>query len=123
MLYVNINDKFGDQIEFDSLEDMKEDIQNCGYDIPSDGLQEGRDYKLAYDPEEQDEFMSVFSDNMPFDYDLNRDLESPHPWATPWEWDNNFKVSDDPAEDARVYASSVYDEVSDLLDENNDRDL
>lgn len=123
MLYVNINENYGDQIEFDSLEDMKEGIQECGYDIPSDGLQEGRDYKLTYDPEEQDEFMNVFSDNMPFDYDLDRDLESPHPWATPWEWDNNFKPSDDPAEDARVYASSVYDEVSDLLDENNDRDL
>lgn len=47
MLYTNINDSFGDPISFHSLHDMGQAIQECGYNLPSDGLQEGRDYIVS----------------------------------------------------------------------------
>lgn len=42
----NINESFGDCIEFDTVEDMAMAIRDCGYEPPEDGLVEGRDYEI-----------------------------------------------------------------------------
>ena len=42
----NINDEFGDPVEFESVEEMEQAIQEMGYTIPEDGLKEGRDYEI-----------------------------------------------------------------------------
>jgi len=42
----NINSEFGMSIEFDSVEEMAEAIIDSGLDLPTDGLQEGRDYEV-----------------------------------------------------------------------------
>ena len=41
----NINSAFGDAVYFGSVEEMAEAIQECGYELPADGLVEGRDYR------------------------------------------------------------------------------
>lgn len=41
----NINSAFGDSVEFLSVDEMEQAILNCGYNIPEDGLREGRDYE------------------------------------------------------------------------------
>ena len=41
----NINDRFGDAVEFYSVDEMKTAIENSGYELPEDGLKEGRDYE------------------------------------------------------------------------------
>jgi hypothetical protein len=46
----NINRAFGDEVEFDSVDQMIKSIKECGYEIPADGLMSGRDYQ-----EEEDE--------------------------------------------------------------------
>ena len=40
----NINENFGDPVEFNNVEEMETAIKGCGYSIPDDGLIEGRDY-------------------------------------------------------------------------------
>jgi hypothetical protein len=47
MMIVNINEAFGDSVEFDTVQEMAECIQLSGYDLPFDGLREGRDYQEA----------------------------------------------------------------------------
>jgi len=42
----NINEAFGDAIEFASVEEMAVSVQACGYEIPADGLVESRDYEV-----------------------------------------------------------------------------
>lgn len=42
----NINDNFGDAIEFASIDEMEQAINDCGYEIPVDGLKENRDYEI-----------------------------------------------------------------------------
>jgi len=42
----NINSEFGMSIEFDSVEEMAEAIIDSGLNLPTDGLQEGRDYEV-----------------------------------------------------------------------------
>jgi hypothetical protein len=46
MTIKNINEKFGDPVEFESVEEMAQAIRDCGYDLPADGLVEGRDYEV-----------------------------------------------------------------------------
>ena len=41
----NINSAFGDAVCFGSVDEMTEAIQACGYELPEDGLVEGRDYQ------------------------------------------------------------------------------
>jgi len=41
----NINENFGDSIEFDSVEEMEATVEACGYELPADGLLEGRDFE------------------------------------------------------------------------------
>jgi hypothetical protein len=41
----NINEAFGESVEFDSVNEMIQAIYNCGYELPEDGLVEGRDYE------------------------------------------------------------------------------
>ena len=41
----NINSAFGDAVCFDNVDEMAEAIKECGYELPADGLVEGRDYK------------------------------------------------------------------------------
>lgn len=43
----NINSNYGDSIEFNTVEELGEAIQQCGYDLPDDGLVEGRDYEIV----------------------------------------------------------------------------
>lgn len=47
----NINERYGAPIEFDTLEEMAEAIRACGYELPDDGLVEGRDYEVVVDNE------------------------------------------------------------------------
>ena len=47
----NINDSYGDPITFASVEEMADAIRECGYEIPEDGLREGRDYEEVDDDE------------------------------------------------------------------------
>lgn len=117
MLYVNDNENYGDNIEFESLEEFREAIDELGYEEPDGGLQQGRDYHLKYDENDEEEFISEFEMNAPIGYDLNKDLQSSNPWATPWIWNNSFQPTEDPREDARNFAREVYDELSDILDE------
>jgi hypothetical protein len=42
----NINEAFGESVEFESVEKMATTICDCGYEIPEDGLVEGRDYEV-----------------------------------------------------------------------------
>ena len=46
-MYKNINKNFGDPVTFDSLEEMADAIKKCGYELPADGLVEGRDYEIV----------------------------------------------------------------------------
>lgn len=45
MAIQNINENFGDPIVFDTIEEMGEAIRACGYELPEDGLREGRDFE------------------------------------------------------------------------------
>ena len=47
----NINDRYGDPVTFASVEEMAAAIRECGYEIPEDGLREGRDYEEVGDDE------------------------------------------------------------------------
>jgi hypothetical protein len=42
----NINEAFGESVEFDSVNEMIQAICNCGYALPADGLIESRDYEV-----------------------------------------------------------------------------
>lgn len=42
----NINENYGDVVEFSSVEEMATTIRACGYDLPEDGLKEDRDYEV-----------------------------------------------------------------------------
>lgn len=42
----NINDAYGDAVEFETVEEMKQAIEEMGYTIPEDGLKESRDYEV-----------------------------------------------------------------------------
>lgn len=44
-MIVNINEAFGDSVEFETVAEMEQCIKLSGYDIPEDGLREGRDYQ------------------------------------------------------------------------------
>jgi len=46
-MYRNINENYGDQISFNNLDEMAAAIEACGYELPEDGLREGRDYELV----------------------------------------------------------------------------
>lgn len=41
----NINSAYGDPVVFETVEAMAGTIRDCGYELPEDGLQEGRDYE------------------------------------------------------------------------------
>lgn len=43
----NINEKFGDSVLFDDIEQMRDCINDLGY-LPVDGLTEGRDYEIVH---------------------------------------------------------------------------
>ena len=43
---ININNNYGDCVEFDSVEEMEHAISYSGYTIPEDGLKEGVDYEI-----------------------------------------------------------------------------
>jgi hypothetical protein len=43
----NINEAYGMRVEFDSVEEMKQGFAACGYNLPEDGLIEGRDYEVV----------------------------------------------------------------------------
>lgn len=45
----NINDSFGEPIEFNSIEEMEQAILASGYELPQDGLREDRDYEIITD--------------------------------------------------------------------------
>ena len=45
----NINDLWGEPAYFASVEEMKNCISECGYELPHDGLIEGRDYEVIDD--------------------------------------------------------------------------
>ena len=46
----NINERYGDAITFDSIDEFRKSIRNCGYNVPDDGLVEGRDYEVIHSP-------------------------------------------------------------------------
>ncbi|MCK9324572.1 MAG: hypothetical protein M0P69_03660 [Bacteroidales bacterium] len=41
----NINSSFGDPVNFENVAEMEECILRCDYELPADGLKEGRDYE------------------------------------------------------------------------------
>jgi hypothetical protein len=43
----NINEFYGDSVSFENVEEMASCIRDCGYDLPEDGLKEGRDYEVV----------------------------------------------------------------------------
>ena len=45
-MIVNINEFFGDSAQFSNAAEMAQCILDCGYDLPEDGLKEGRDYEV-----------------------------------------------------------------------------
>lgn len=45
MRVVNINENYGDPVTFGSVAELEQAIKDCGYELPEDGLQEGRDYE------------------------------------------------------------------------------
>lgn len=46
----NINDRWGMDIKFDTVEDMEKSIKDSGYELPECGLIEGVDYKFLDQP-------------------------------------------------------------------------
>ncbi len=42
----NINDVWGDPVEFDSVAEMEKAILSCHFELPEGGLKEGRDYAV-----------------------------------------------------------------------------
>lgn len=48
----NINSKWGDEVIFDSVEEMENDIIDCGYGLPDGGLIEGKDYEFVNDDDD-----------------------------------------------------------------------
>ena len=46
-MYRNINSRYGDPISFSTLAQLENAIRECGYELPEDGLQEGRDYEIV----------------------------------------------------------------------------
>jgi hypothetical protein len=44
----NINSAFGMSVNFDTVDEMATAIQASGYDLPEDGLKNGRDYEVVY---------------------------------------------------------------------------
>ena len=110
MLVRNINTAFGDSIEFDSLEEMQEAIEELGY-MPEDGLKEGRDFEYEYTDEEREAFTEAFieaADRIAPDYDANIDAATPSPWCAPWSWSTSDKyvLTGDGAEaDAIAFAN------------------
>jgi len=47
----NINDEYGMPEIFESVEEMAQAISECMFDLPADGLKEGRDYEVVNQPE------------------------------------------------------------------------
>ena len=45
-MIMNVNDTYGMPLLFTDVEHMERALQECGHVIPSDGLQEGRDYEV-----------------------------------------------------------------------------
>jgi hypothetical protein len=43
-MIMNINPHYGDSVEFENVSEMRQAILACGFEVPSDGLREGRDY-------------------------------------------------------------------------------
>ncbi len=41
----NVNEKFGECIEFETVAEMAEAVEACGFELPEDGLIEHRDYE------------------------------------------------------------------------------
>ncbi len=46
-MFRNINEAYGDPTLFNSIREMEQAIRDCGYDLPEDGLREGRDYEMV----------------------------------------------------------------------------
>lgn len=42
---INVNEKLGNTVGFSSMAQYRKAIKACGYALPADGLQEGRDYE------------------------------------------------------------------------------
>jgi hypothetical protein len=47
MTIKNINSDLGDAVTFSSVEEMAAAVIACGYELPDDGLVEGRDYEVV----------------------------------------------------------------------------
>ena len=43
----NINEDYGMPEFFESVEEMEKVISECMFDLPADGLKEGRDYEVV----------------------------------------------------------------------------
>lgn len=61
----NINSDFGDTVTFSSVEEMAAAVISRGYELPDDGLVEGRDYSYLADEVvlEGDTHCAVYEDN------------------------------------------------------------
>lgn len=44
-MIININSAYGEPVEMEDVAEMEAGILECGYELPADGLKEGRDYK------------------------------------------------------------------------------
>ena len=66
---VNINDKWGDPIEFDSVEEMEDAIRKSGYDIPEGGLKVGVDYEEILESNSEVMYADVINGK----FDMTRD--------------------------------------------------
>lgn len=91
MTIKNINAAFGDLIEFDSVTDMADAIRACGYQVPDDGLKEGRDYENIMSAADIKSIGAVdamiYLDKMSF--------EKEHDWesgSTTWQLPDGKKV-------------------------------
>lgn len=42
----NINDEFGDPTTYDTVDEFAQAILDCEFELPEDGLKEGRDYEI-----------------------------------------------------------------------------
>lgn len=49
MTIKNTNERYGDAVEFENVAAMENAIRACGYTLPEDGLQQGRDFEVVED--------------------------------------------------------------------------
>lgn len=122
----NINERFGDPVEMDSVAEFEESLKHMNGDenwLPEDGLREGRDYVYVFEDADKAEFIRGFESAAPAGYDAAKDDDgsNPCPWCAPWTWaDEADYTGSDPFFCGVMFAKRHYAEIEELLAEDEE---